>query len=739
MYVTKRDGSKEEVSFDKVTRRLQKLSDGSEYKHSKLKVNFIAVAQQVISMIYDGVSSSELDELSAQICASKITEDPDYGMLASRLVISNHQKKTSPSFSETITKLYNNTDVDGNNVPLVSKEIYDITMQNEEKINSVIDYDLDFELTYFGFKTLEKSYLFRTSTRQILERPQHMYMRVALGIHGDDIKDAIQCYRNLAFHYCTHATPTLFNAGTQRPQLASCFLLAMKSDSIQGIFKTLSDCAEISKFAGGIGLHIHNIRATGSLIRGTNGTSNGIIPMLRVFNDTARYVDQCFVHGTPVMTNSGFKSIESIIPGDEIFNASGKLDTVYQAYHSKYSGMIVSIRSEYGIGADSVTAEHPFLVMNKSNFQGTMEYISAKNLCYDDYIGYPIPNVIEKDIPFLTDNDLIMVGIILGSGKISIGSISCRKVLLNSFDIDAYLADYLIQAYDRSSNNEDLVFDIPNGFPITRGMIYEGNNKLLQPNFVNLPLDKLKHVLLGFVGSCSTGLTTNHFDQSNIEIKPSGSFLNDGLRLALLRFETLMSNNAIQKSPFIVELLKSNFRLSLSDDFKLEPIQNIVKDNIIFAKITELSCYNVEDISVIDLKMQNIDSPSYVTNSGIVHNGGGKRNGSFAIYLEPWHLDIEDFLDLKINHGDENARARDLFYGLWVPNLFMERVEKNEDWTLFCPDRCQGLSDCYGKAFNDLYTSYEERNRQAIAEGKPKLGKNSEGAEDLETDCDFTD
>ena len=166
--------------------------------------------------------------------------------------------------------------------------------------------------------------------------------------------------------------------------------------------------------------------------------------------------------------------------------------------------------------------------------------------------------------------------------------------------------------------------------------------------------------------------------------------------------------------------------LENSNDFlqiKLEACKNIIKDNIIFTKIREISSYDVQNINVIDLKMQKCETPSYVTNSGIVHNGGGKRNGSFAIYLEPWHLDIEDFLDLKINHGDENARARDLFYGLWVPNLFMDRVEKDLDWTLFCPDRCPGLSDCYGQAFNNLYTSYEERNQQAIATDRPKLGK----------------
>ena len=374
MFVTKRNGDREEVSFDKVLNRIKAIKN----KSPPLKnVNAFTLAQKVCSRIYDTVKTSELDELASQISASMIIEEPEYGDIASRIIISNHHKNTSPSLSETIYMLYNNYTY-GKHSPLIDKSIYEIVMNNKNKLNDVIDYERDFSYDYFGFKTLERAYLMRVNNR-VIERPQHMLMRVALGIHGEDFKDALSTYEYMSKHAFIHATPTLFNSGTPRPQLSSCFLLSMKGDSIDNIFATLKDCANISKWAGGIGLHIHNIRSKGSHIRGTNGTSNGIVPMLRCFNETARYVDQ----------------------------------------------------------------------------------------------------------------------------------------------------------------------------------------------------------------------------------------------------------------------------------------------------------------------------------------GGGKRNGSFAIYLEPWHSDIEDFIELRKNHGDENMRARDLFLGLWIPDLFMERVKNNEKWTLVCPDKCPGLSDCYGSEFEKLYTKYE--------------------------------
>jgi len=382
MWVVKRNGDREDVSFDKVLNRLKLLSTG-------LSIDVYEIAQKVCGRIFDGVKTTELDELAAQMCSSMLVEHPDYGKLASRIIVSNHHKNTSPSFSETVKLMYDNRDADGVSSPLVSDELYDIVMKNKEKLNSYIDYSRDYGFDYFGFKTLERSYLIKVDG-VIVERPQHMWMRVALGIHGQDFKDALHTYDMMSKKFFTHATPTLFNAGTPRPQCSSCYLLSMNGDSLHDIYGSLQECAIISKYSGGIGIHMHQIRAKGSRIRGTNGASDGIIPMLRVFNSTARYCNQ-----------------------------------------------------------------------------------------------------------------------------------------------------------------------------------------------------------------------------------------------------------------------------------------------------------------------------------------GGKRNGSIAVYLEPWHADVEKFIELRKNHGNEEDRCRDLFLAMWVPDLFMERVKANGTWSLMCPDKCPGLSDVYGEAFVELYEKYEREgkyNRQIKAQ-----------------------
>lgn len=379
MDVIKRNGRRQPVKFDKITARIQKLSYGLDQEH----VDPTLVAFKVIEGLYDGVTTSELDTLAAEVSAIMTTRHPDYALLAARIAISNLQKNTLKSFSETVEQLYNYVDAKtSKKAGLVSEELYEIVKKNADVLDAAIIYDRDFGYDYFGFKTLERSYLLKMNG-QVVERPQHMLMRVAVAIHKEDIEAAIESYNLMSERWFTHATPTLFNAGMPTPQMSSCFLLQMKDDSIDGIFDTLKDCAKISQSAGGIGLSIHNVRATGSYIRGTGGTSNGIIPMLRVFNDAARYIDQ----------------------------------------------------------------------------------------------------------------------------------------------------------------------------------------------------------------------------------------------------------------------------------------------------------------------------------------GGGKRKGSFAIYLEPWHADIYSFLDLRKNTGKEEYRARDLFTALWVPDLFMKRVEENGDWSLFCPNEAPGLDNCWGEKFEQLYTQYEQEGR----------------------------
>lgn len=288
MFVIKRSGKPEAVHFDKITSRIMKLSYG-------LKVDpddIIEIAKKVIQGIYNNVTTTELDNLAAETSASFTTVHPDFAVLAARIAVSNLHKNTDKLFSAVAEKLYNYIDPKtGENAPLYSDEVYAIVKENADKIDSALIYERDYHFDYFGFKTLERSYLLRTEGR-IAERPQHMFMRVAIGIHKNDIDAAIETYNLMSEKWFVHATPTLFNAGTPKPQMSSCFLLSMKEDSIDGIFETLKRCAMISQSAGGIGLNIHNIRATGSYIKGTNGVSNGIIPMLRVFNDTARYVDQ---------------------------------------------------------------------------------------------------------------------------------------------------------------------------------------------------------------------------------------------------------------------------------------------------------------------------------------------------------------------------------------------------------------------------------------------------------------
>lgn len=378
MFVIKRNGKKESVKFDKITARIEKLS----YSLSPI-VSVIEVAKKVVDGIFDGVKTTELDNLAAETAASLTATHPDYAILASRIAVSNLHKNTRKSFSETMRALYNYTDMhSGRPMPLISEDVMAVIEEHAELLDSTIIYDRDFGFDFFGFKTLEKSYLLRIDG-EVVERPQHMYMRVAVGIHKQDIENVIATYHLMSERWFTHATPTLFNAGTPKAQMSSCFLLTMQSDSIDGIYDTLKQTAKISQSAGGIGLAISNIRATGSYISGTNGTSNGLIPMLRVFNDTARYVDQ----------------------------------------------------------------------------------------------------------------------------------------------------------------------------------------------------------------------------------------------------------------------------------------------------------------------------------------GGGKRKGAFAMYLEPWHADVFDFLELKKNNGKEEFRARDLFYALWINDLFMQRVEANEDWSLFCPNEAPGLQDAWGEEFEKLYTRYESEGR----------------------------
>ena len=370
----------EAVSFDKVTARIRGACDG-------LSVNATMIAQKVLGSIIDGIKTSELDELTCVTAVSYITEHPDYGVLASRIAVSNHHKNTPATFQEVVTLLAAVKNKRGEVQPAVSDKLVALMAMNASAIEAKLDYTRDYLFDYFGFKTLEKSYLLRDEYRKVLERPQHMWMRTALELWPADLPRAFETYDAMSQKLYTHATPTLFNSCTPKPQLSSCFLLAMKEDSITGIYDTLKDCATISKHSGGIGLHIHNVRAKGSIIHGTNGVSNGIVPMLRVFNNTACYVDQCFTPDTLVVSDKGNKPISEFMEGDMVLTSTGEFKKVLKCISHWHTGDLCIIN---GV---RVTDTHPLLAIKNDGRSIEVvtkivkpEYIEVKELCVGDIL-----------------------------------------------------------------------------------------------------------------------------------------------------------------------------------------------------------------------------------------------------------------------------------------------------------------------------------------------------------------
>ena len=387
MDVIKRDGSKEPVRFDKISSRIKKQT----YGLSEL-VDSDEVARKVISGIYDGVSSEVLDKLSAETAAALIPVHPDYSILAARLAITALYKRVPKDFSIVIDSLFNYINPrTGEPSGMISGDVYNIIKNHATEINSMIVHDRDFNIDYFGYKTLERAYLLKIDGLPA-ETPQQMYMRVSVGIWGDNLEMVQKTYEMMSQGLFTHATPTLFNAGTNKPQLSSCFLLDIE-DSIEGIYKTLSDCAYISQNAGGIGLNIHKVRAKGSYIKGTNGTSNGIIPMLKVFNETARYVDQCFVPDTLINTENGLTNICDINPGDKVLTTSG-YESVLDVKEFDSSDKTLCKLSD-GENHVLVTEEHPFLCVKTDDSDINLirekiksgilhlEWVNAKDLSSD--------------------------------------------------------------------------------------------------------------------------------------------------------------------------------------------------------------------------------------------------------------------------------------------------------------------------------------------------------------------
>jgi ribonucleoside-diphosphate reductase alpha chain len=740
MRVVKRNGGQEDVSFDKVLNRLKLLSKDD------IEVNVFEIAQKVCGRIYNGVKTTELDELAAHLCSSMVADHPDYGKLASRIIISNHHKNTSPSFSETIQMLYGNQDADGENFPLVSDELYQLTMSNKEKLNSYIDYSRDYTLDYFGYKTLERSYLMRVDGK-VVERPQHMWMRVSLGIHGKDFKDALQTYDCMSQKFFTHATPTLFNSGTPRPQNSSCYLLSMNGDSISQIYESLQECAMISKYSGGIGIHMHDIRAKGSRIRGTNGTSDGIIPMLRVFNTTARYVNQCFTPDTLVYTMEGAKRMDEVTEDDNLVTHDGTFKKVFGISKQYVEKDILEIRTKFSFEKVKVTAEHEVMVipnqrktLNYSVIKNRLDkgivspqFVLAKDMSADDLVGYPIPSY-EKDYDF--DSDFCrFYGIMIGDGHITRKKdteyLEYGVTLNNTSKVDTakFVEDYLsrkgIHYWTAVGKDADTYAIRWTGdMNITMEDLYHNGDKHVHSKFLHLPEGKTLAFVHGLFETDGSQGKEIYFHSTSYQVATS-------LRYILLRVGILSSGhikNEIGQGHYIVRkngrrdyietkklcyVLRiprdERFKSFYGEDYQSNTLTNYFTYNgMLWSRINTIKTVKYVG-DVYDFNMT--DNHNYtVASLGLVHNSG-KRNGSIAVYLEPWHGDIESFIELRKNHGNEEERCRDLFLALWIPDLFMKRVKANAKWSLMCPDRCQGLSDLYGDAFEELYERYEREGK----------------------------
>ena len=747
MRVTKRNGELQDVSFDKILDRVKKLG-----QESSIHINYSLFVMKVIDQLYDKIPTAKIDELAAEQCASLSTNHVDYATLAARIIISNHQKNTENNFRDVMKKLYKFKDFHNNSYPLVSKLLWDFTNMYSEEINSMLDYNRDYLIDYFGFKTLERAYLFKNGDK-VVERPQHMWMRVAIGIHGDlnnnnkdtTLKLVKETYDLMSQKFFTHATPTLFNAGTPRSQLSSCYLIAMEDDSIEGIYNTLKDCALISKYSGGIGLHIHNIRAKSSYIRGTNGKTDGLIPMLRVFNNTARYVNQCFTPDTWVYSKNGPVQMKYINTNDELITNDGTFKKVNQVIINNVNKEILEIMITNSIFPVNVTKEHELYLIKNQNkntnydvIKNRLEkniikpnYYFASEIGENDLVGFPLPTFEqdnnEHDLEFYKFYGMMLVnghicknekesGITLGI-EYETHLIEFTKKYLTKKKISYLMSEnegYLSIKWTTNKNNDTL--------GLSREILYnnnEDNEKQIYNKFLHLPKNKTIKIIEGLLRSDVSNLKEIYFYNTSQNLVMQ-------LRYLLLRLGILTSgnvkNNVCESHTTIERDIITNTKISyclrIPKHNVLRDILNFTNEPGKFFKYFEWNGFlwgrikSIKKINysgdVYDFNM--IDNHNYLTDMGLVHNSG-KRNGSFAIYLETWHADIEDFLELKKNHGDEELKARDLFYALWVSDIFMERVKNNAKWSLLCPNECPGLSDVYGENFNKLYEKYESEGK----------------------------
>jgi len=552
MYVIKRNGGKQELLFDNITRRNQKLAND-------LNIDTTSLSMSVIQGLKSGMTTREIDILSCENAIYKSTYEPNYAILASRIAVNDLHKTTPKTFSECIDKLYNNTNqLNKEPNPLIDEQVYRFSLQHIEIIENAINHENDYNYTYFGFKTLEKSYL-QKANGVIVERPQYMLMRVALGIHGPSDRNGflhegnldltLQTYNELSKMKFTHATPTLFYSGTPRPQMSSCFLLNCP-DSINGITDCWKTCSFISKHAGGIGVDL-TVRSKGSYISGTNGYSNGIIPLIKVFNEIARYVDQCFVPGTQIITDKGHVNIENLVPDNKVLCSNGTYQNVNMLVKHKYNGKVFEVKL-HGQNTVRVTPEHQMFSL--------------------------FVNLIDDDI-------------------------------------------------DR----------------------YDMIEHKLKTHLEQLEFHDMKELKVG-----------------DMLVFPLTSYTN---------------------KQYEFDMIYNNYGL-----IEIEQINEVDYEGPVY----DLEVDEPHDYTVAHL--------------GIAHNGGGKRKGAISLYLQPWHPDILEFLEIRVNTGPEEARARDIFPALWIPDLFFKRLQQeNSKWSLFCPGKYPELVTLYGDEFEKRYLELENQ------------------------------
>jgi ribonucleoside-diphosphate reductase alpha chain len=711
--------------------------------HYSIDISKYKIVETLENSITNDLNSYQLNEFIANTCASFIAREPDFSNLAVEYELKNIYDSTGHDFATCVQKQFD--------FNLVSEKYYNFVMRNNSYLSEMLVHSRDNLIDFFGLKTLTRSYLLKDKNKKIIETPQMMFARCAIQIHGlydktdpEYLFELItQTYNLMSQLYFTHATPTLFNSGGKYPQLSSCYLLQC-SDDLEGISKTISDVMKISKWAGGIGVNLSDVRADGALIKSNGGSSNGIIPLCKVLESVARYINQCFAKDTIVYSKRGAVTVENIRVNDKLITKDGSFQKVIGISTKNVNKELYKIRVNHSFESTNVTGEHQIyaiinqakilnfsVIKNRLNKKITEPiYVSASDLKEGDFIGFPIPTLIE-DLP--QDTDFFrFYGIMLGDGH------ACKRERNNiemgitlgtetKQDVYNFVTNYLTSKnvhywtsrqdekktiYVRWSQNKEKL-------PITFDDIYDDDrNKIIKNEYMHLPKNKTLALIKGLME------TDGHCDKE-IYFNTSSRPLAFSLRYLFLRLGILTSGHIRPSGESheirpgeIITTKKDGYVLRIPKHSELEPIYGdrveystrikfFEYNGILWSRIRSIEKEHYNGV-VYDFNMEN--NHNYMTDMGLVHNSG-KRAGSVACYLEPWHSDIYEFIELRKNTGDENLRARDLFLALWIPNAFMRAVESDGPWYLMTPDVCIGLTEAYGTKFDELYYSYVQQGK----------------------------